>query len=110
MDDVKSTINTEQLKSNSSWPLSRLIGEGSIALTAITALLFLIGWFYLAGFYDYFSLDVTALDLPPSASFIAALGPLGGLFIGIQKPIYALLIIALSLIFYKTVANTYWMR
>ena len=56
--------------------MSRIFLEGSFVLAAITASLFLIGWFYLVGFYGVFNLAITALDLPTYVAFTYSLEPL----------------------------------
>jgi hypothetical protein len=52
--------------------MRRIFRDSTLALAFISASLFLLGWFYLYGFYEYFDLDFQTLDLPTYTTLIFA--------------------------------------
>jgi hypothetical protein len=49
--------------------------DGTVAIAAMTASLFVLGWSYLFGYYDYFDLDIQTLDLPTFTSLVSSVMP-----------------------------------
>jgi len=90
MDDAKYQPPPAGSEDRGHSSLAKRIVEGSTILTAVTALLFVTGWFYVEGYYESFNLDPILLDLPTYSMLVASVGPVMEAFLSILKPLIRL--------------------
>src|SRR4051794_32605895 len=105
-----SESNLEQSPRSERRVVSRLLSDGSVVLAIITAILFLMGWFYQEAYFGFFGLDVITLDLPFYVFLIGSRSPVMELFVILINVIGPLSLIGIATIIFLMIRRDFSVR